>query len=133
MFFSMSCVSNSFPCRTTALMSPTSLARVSYLSSWFERRLPTQYPGLVLIFKGNEKSKDHCRHEKKRELSWCMVIRTYAACMPCVCVRAYICVCVCVCVCVCHNEKKVPDEWQARHAMPAIPAASTTQRKIQQE
>ena len=23
------------------------------------------------------------------------------------------CTCVCVCVCVCHNEKKVPDEWQA--------------------
>ena len=29
-------------------------------------------------------------------------------------------VCVCVCVYVCHNEKKVPDEWEARQAIPAI-------------
>ena len=31
-----------------------------------------------------------------------------------VCVCVY--VCVCMCVYVCQNEKKVPDEWQARHA-----------------
>ena len=34
-----------------------------------------------------------------------------------VCVRACVCVFVCVCVhvCVCQKEKRVPDEWQARH------------------
>ena len=35
------------------------------------------------------------------------------------------CVCVCVCVCVCHNEKKVPDEWQAQ-ATPAILQVSSS-------
>ena len=35
--------------------------------------------------------------------------------MPCLCV--YGCVCVCVCV---SQWKKVPDEWQARQATPAI-------------
>ena len=42
----------------------------------------------------------------------------------CVCVCVCVCVCACVCVrvrvCVCHHEKKVPDEWQARQAIPAI-------------
>ena len=28
--------------------------------------------------------------------------------------------CLCECVCVCHNKKKVPDESQARQAIPAI-------------
>ena len=37
-------------------------------------------------------------------------------CVLCVCV----CVCVCVYVCVCHNEKKLPDEWQAWQATPEI-------------
>ena len=41
--------------------------------------------------------------------------------MPvCVCVCACACVCVRVCVCVCVTIKKVPDEWQARQAIPAI-------------
>ena len=31
----------------------------------------------------------------------------------CACVLVCACVCVCVCVCVCHNEKKVPNEYQA--------------------
>ena len=32
-----------------------------------------------------------------------------------------VCVCVCVCVCVFVSQrKKVPDEWQARQATPAI-------------
>ena len=34
--------------------------------------------------------------------------------------------CVCVCVCVCHNEKKVPDEWQARQARQAILQVSSS-------
>ena len=34
-------------------------------------------------------------------------------------------VCV-VCACVCHNEKKVPDEWQARQATPAILQVSSS-------
>ena len=41
---------------------------------------------------------------------------------------------LCAGVCVCHNEKKVPAEWQAQQAVPAIlqqVAASTAQRKIQ--
>ena len=33
---------------------------------------------------------------------------------------------MCVCVCVCHNEKKVPDEWQARQATPAILQVSSS-------
>ena len=41
------------------------------------------------------------------------------------------CACVCVlvpvvCVCVCHNEKKVPDEWQARQAAQAILQVSSS-------
>ena len=39
-------------------------------------------------------------------------------------------------VCAYHNEKKVPDEWQARQRTPARlqeEAASTTQRNLQQE
>ena len=56
------------------------------------------------------------------------------------------CTCVCACArvcsrtrarvcCVCHNERKVPDERQARQAIPAIlqVAATTLQRKILQE
>ena len=41
-----------------------------------------------------------------------------------------VCVRACVRVCVCVTMKKVPDEWQARQAIPAIlqVAASTTQR-----
>ena len=47
----------------------------------------------------------------------------------------------CVCVCVCErererdNEKKLPDEWQARQAILAVlqVAASTMQRKVQEE
>ena len=35
-------------------------------------------------------------------------------------------VCVCVRVCVCHNEKKVPDEWQARQATQAILQVSSS-------
>ena len=35
-------------------------------------------------------------------------------------------VCVCVCVCVCHNEKRVPDEWQARQAIPATLQVSSS-------
>ena len=31
-----------------------------------------------------------------------------------------------VCVCVCHNKKKVPDEWQARLATPAILQVSSS-------
>ena len=30
------------------------------------------------------------------------------------------------CVCVCHNKKKVPDEWQARQAIPAILQVSSS-------
>ena len=65
--------------------------------------------------------------------------RVRARVCVCVCVCACACVCVCVCVCVCmcwcHDEKKVPDEWQAQQVIPAIlqAAASTTQRKTQQE
>ena len=33
---------------------------------------------------------------------------------------------MCVCLCVCHNEKKVPCEWQARQATPAILQASSS-------
>ena len=51
-----------------------------------------------------------------------------------VCVRAHawvrvclcLCVRVCVRVCVCHNEKKVPDEWQARQATQAILQVSSS-------
>ena len=32
----------------------------------------------------------------------------------------------CVRVCMCHNEKKVPDEWQARQATPAILQVSSS-------
>ena len=50
------------------------------------------------------------------------------------CVSVCVCVCVCLCVCVCararacvsHNEKKVPDEWQARQAIPAILQVSSS-------
>ena len=42
------------------------------------------------------------------------------------CERACRHACVCVCVCVCHNEKKVPNEWQARQAIPAILQASSS-------
>ena len=34
--------------------------------------------------------------------------------------------CVRACVCVCHNEKKLPDEWQARQATPAILQVSSS-------
>ena len=40
--------------------------------------------------------------------------------------RWLLCVCVCVCVCVCHNEKRVPDEWQARQATQAILQVSSS-------
>ena len=50
--------------------------------------------------------------------------------IECTCARVRACVSVCTrvrervraraCVCVCHNEKKVPDEWQARQATPEI-------------
>ena len=46
-----------------------------------------------------------------------------------VCVRACVhnvCAYVCVCVCVCHDEKKVPDEWQARQATPATLQVSSS-------
>ena len=33
---------------------------------------------------------------------------------------------VCVCVCVCHNEKRVPDEWQARQATQVILQVSSS-------
>ena len=48
-------------------------------------------------------------------------LRTSTQCV-CVCV----CVRVSVCVCVCHNEKKVPDEWQARQATPTILQVSSS-------
>ena len=66
-----------------------------------------------------------------------------------------VCVCVCVCqrktkdradgmreksahcpgrdVCACHNEKKVPDEWQARQATPAILQVSKQQQAQHKE
>ena len=40
-----------------------------------------------------------------------------------------VCVCMCVCVCVCvfvSQRKKVPDEWQARQATPAILQVSSS-------
>ena len=40
------------------------------------------------------------------------------------------CVCVCVCVCVCMSQwTKVPDEWQARQATPAILQVSSSKHK----
>ena len=72
----------------------------------------------------------------------CVCVRACVCACVCACVRA--CVCVCVCVC-CHNDKKVPnewqaqresvhvcvtkkvpDEWQARHAIPAILPVSSS-------
>ena len=44
----------------------------------------------------------------------------------CVHVHLCLCVCVCVCVCVCHNAKRVPDEWQARQATPAMLQVSSS-------
>ena len=44
-------------------------------------------------------------------------------------------VCVCMCVCV-TMEKKVPDEWQARQAIPAILQVSSSKhnaKKITRE
>ena len=43
----------------------------------------------------------------------------------CVCLCVYVCVCVCVCVCV-SQRRKVPDEWQARQATPAILQVSSS-------
>ena len=58
----------------------------------------------------------------------------HGVCM-CVCVCVCVCACVracvraCVCVCAFHNEKKkVPDEWQARQAIPAILQVSSTEQ-----
>ena len=39
---------------------------------------------------------------------------------------ACVCVCVCVCVYVCVTMEKVPDEWQARQAIPAILQVSSS-------
>ena len=38
----------------------------------------------------------------------------------------HVCACVRACVCVCVTMKKVPDEWQARQATPAILQVSSS-------
>ena len=43
------------------------------------------------------------------------------------CVCVCVCVCVCACACVCVSQwKKLPDEWQARQATPAIVQVSSS-------
>ena len=53
------------------------------------------------------------------------VLSCSAAFARCVCM----CVCVGVCVCLCQNEKRVPDEWQARQAK----IASAMEKSTEQE
>ena len=65
-----------------------------------------------------EQNKTRHRHKHKAVIG-----HDGALCVPgiakkCTCVRA--CVRACMCVVVYHNEKKVPDEWQARQAIPVI-------------
>ena len=57
-------------------------------------------------------------------------LRYVATRLVCMCVHTCVSVCLCACVraCVraCHNEKEVPDEWQARQATPAILQVSSS-------
>ena len=97
---------------------------------------------------------EHFPHPKwilfssQAHLTWsmdCLQLHVCVCVCVCACVCVYVCVCVCVglcgfvcvggggvyvcvcvCVCVCHNEKKVPDEWQARQATPAILQVSSS-------
>ena len=73
------------------------------------------------------------------------LISEYGKLCVCVCVRACVRACVRVCVCVCvrarvcvcvSQRKKVPDEWQARQATPAILQVSSSKhnaKKITRE
>ena len=58
------------------------------------------------------------------------VCKRFCACLCVFTVGVRVCVgkhvYICVCVCVCHNEKRVPDEWQARQATQAILQVSSS-------
>ena len=59
-----------------------------------------------------------CKRQSSKMFCVCVFV-----CL-CVCVRVWVCACVCVCVCV--TMKKVPDERQARQAIPAILQVSSS-------
>ena len=43
--------------------------------------------------------------------------------------QQHVCMCECVCVCVCHNEKKMPDKWQARQITAVILQVRSSKHK----
>ena len=68
-------------------------------------------------------------HLGTAKIDWfCVCIRPCICVCLRACVRACVHACVCVCVCVCVTIKKLPGEWQAQQAIPAILRAGKQQQ-----